>query len=101
MFLGMAGYCMKDIGEENFEFVHHNVFANNMNEGKLEYAKFIKVSLKNHASLSHSNILRACFCIEKTPSCYSPWQFILHVQEWSNLPKSHMGYSYEIYMYEC
>ena len=106
MCLGMAGYCVKYIGEENFEFVHHNVFANNMNEGKLEYAKLKNISLNNCVSLSHSNILqrahqRACFCIKKTHRCYSLWQCISHVREWSNLPKSHMGYSYEICMYEC
>ena len=26
IFKGMMGYCMGDNWEENFEFVHHNVF---------------------------------------------------------------------------
>lgn len=55
-FLDMARYCMKDNGEGHYEFVHHNVSANDMSEGKLEYAKFKKVGLNNRASLSHSNI---------------------------------------------
>ena len=31
--LPMNGYYMNDNGEECFEFVHHNVSSNNMNEG--------------------------------------------------------------------
>ena len=71
-FLGMVGYCMKDNMEEHFEFVHHNVSSYDMNEGKMEYAKFSKVSLKNHVNLFDSNILqwahqRARFHMEKHP----------------------------------
>jgi len=41
-----------------------------LNDKKLEYAKFGKVCLNNHTSLSHSNILQrpnqwACFCTKK------------------------------------
>ena len=36
---------MKDNGEEHIEFVHHNVYAYVMNEGKLECAKSGKVGL--------------------------------------------------------
>lgn len=57
-YLGMVGYCMKDNGEECLEFVHTTVTMEDMNEDKMEYAKFGKVGLKNHANLSHSNILR-------------------------------------------
>ena len=42
----------------DFEFVHHNVSVDDMNDKKLEYAKFGKVGLNNHTSLSHSNILQ-------------------------------------------
>ena len=42
-FLGMVGYCMKDNGVEHFEFVHCAVSMEDMNVGKLEYAKFRKV----------------------------------------------------------
>lgn len=45
IFLGMMGYCVKDNGEEHFEFVHHNVLADDMNGGKMEYAKFGKLGL--------------------------------------------------------
>lgn len=38
--------------------MHHNVLADGMNERKMEYAKFGKVGLNNHASLSHSNTLQ-------------------------------------------
>lgn len=70
----MVGYCMKDNEkpqcyfrfvlfmkdneEEHFEFVHHNVSAVDMNEGKMEHAKFRKVGFNNHASISNSNILQ-------------------------------------------
>ena len=37
-FKGMVGYCMKDNGEKHFEFVHHNLSLDDMNEDKLEYA---------------------------------------------------------------
>ena len=57
-FLDMVGYCMKDNGEDCFEFVHHNVLGDDMNEGNMEYAKIGKVGLKNHVSLSHSNVLQ-------------------------------------------
>ena len=33
IFGGMVGYCLRDKGEEHFEFVHRNVSANDMNEG--------------------------------------------------------------------
>jgi hypothetical protein len=75
-YLGMVGYCMKDNGEECLEFVHTNVSMEDTNEGKMEYAKFEKVGLNNHANLSHSNILRKAhqwdnFFYEKTLGCES------------------------------
>ena len=57
-FKGMIGYCMKDNGKEQFDFVHRNVSATDKNEGKLEYPKFAKVNLNNRVSLSHSDILQ-------------------------------------------
>lgn len=50
--------CTKDNMEEHFKFVHHNVSPYHMNEGKMEYTKFGKTSLKNRVSLSHSYILQ-------------------------------------------
>lgn len=32
----MIGCCVKDNGEENIEFMHHNVSADDMNRGKME-----------------------------------------------------------------
>ena len=32
IFLGMVEHCMKDKREEHFEFDHHNVFVEDMNE---------------------------------------------------------------------
>jgi hypothetical protein len=43
----MIGYCMKDSGEEHFEFVHHNVSVEDMNDGKMEYTKSGKLGLNN------------------------------------------------------
>lgn len=45
-FLGMVGYCMKKNGEEHLEFVHLHVLVEDMNDDKMEYAKFGKVDLK-------------------------------------------------------
>lgn len=44
--------------KEHVEFVHPNVSAEDMNEGKMEYAKFGKVGMNNHMSLSPSYILQ-------------------------------------------
>lgn len=56
--LGVVEYCMKDNGEEHFEFVHHNVLVSDMNHGIMEYKKFGKVGLNNRVSLLHSNFLQ-------------------------------------------
>ena len=52
---GVIGYYMKDNGEEHFEFVHHNVLLEDMNDNKMEYEKFGKMGLNNRVSLSQSN----------------------------------------------
>lgn len=57
-FGGMIGYCIKDNGEDHFEFLHYNMSEDDMNEENMKYAKFGKVKLKNHMRLSHSNILQ-------------------------------------------
>ena len=49
---------MKDNGEEHFEFVHHNVLAEDMNDSKMEHVKSVKVGLNDRVSLSHSNVLQ-------------------------------------------
>lgn len=51
MFLGMVGYCTKDCGADHFEFVHYDVFAKDMNERKMKYANFGKVSFNNRVNL--------------------------------------------------
>ena len=53
----MIEYYMKDNGEEHFEFVHHNVLVEDMNDGKMEYVKFGKMDLNNQLSVSHNNIM--------------------------------------------
>jgi hypothetical protein len=58
IFKGMMGYCTEDKWKEQFEFVHHNLFAQNMNDGKLESAKFSKIGFNNRVCLSHSNTLQ-------------------------------------------
>ena len=58
-FKDMVGCCVENNGEEHFEFECRNVYADDMNEGKMEYTKFGKVGLNNnHLSFSHSNILQ-------------------------------------------
>jgi hypothetical protein len=46
-FLRMIRYCWKDNGEEQFEFVHHNVLSDDMIDEKMEYVKFVNFSFKN------------------------------------------------------
>lgn len=55
---GMIGYCTKDNGEEYFEFVHHNVPIEDINDGEMEYVKSGKVGLNDRVSLSHIDILQ-------------------------------------------
>lgn len=74
-----------NISKEHFEFVHQNVYADDMNEGKLEYVKFGKVTPNNHVSLSHGSIFAkgssmGLFLNEEARACYSPWHFISHMQ---------------------
>lgn len=52
-FKDIVGYCMKDNGEDRFKFVHHNVSACDMNEGKLECANVGE----NWLEQSHVSIL--------------------------------------------
>lgn len=66
-----------NISKEHFEFVHHNVSADDMNEGKLEYAKVGKVDLNNCVGLSHGSIIAkgssmGLFLDEEARGCYSP-----------------------------
>ena len=49
--------------------MHQNASVDDMNEGKINYAKFGKVGLNNHVSFSHHNILHmvhqwANFCMK-------------------------------------
>lgn len=104
--LSKVRYCIKVNGEEHFKFLHHNVSAHDMNEGKMKYAKFVKVRLNNCMGLSHSNVLQrahqsACFCMKKTFRCNSSQHSISHVQEWAIQPESNMGYSIKIGRYGC
>lgn len=82
----MVGYCTKDNGEEHFEFVHHNVSADDVDEDKLHYAKFKNVGLDNHVNFSHSNISQrahqwACFRVKKHLGDTLPNTFISHGQD--------------------
>lgn len=45
-FLGMVGYCMKDNGEDHFEFVHHNVSFDAINEGQTWHMKSLTRKLQ-------------------------------------------------------
>jgi hypothetical protein len=86
---------MKVNGEEHFEFLHHNIWADDMNEDKLEYKKFGKIGLNNCVGLSHSNILQmahewAQFCMKKI-ECYTTRNVVSHMKNWSILSQSHLG----------
>lgn len=75
---------MKVIGEEHFEFVHHNVSANDMNEGKMEYAKFGKISFNNYIAKGSS---MGTFSYEEVFGCYSCQEALSHVQKCQFYPK--------------
>jgi hypothetical protein len=86
--------------------VHHNVSTNDVNQGTMEYANLGKVGLNNRVGLSHNNILQrahqlTCFCMKKIFGCYSCSDALSHVQEWTVLPQSNMGYSIEVGKYGC
>lgn len=49
---------MKGNEHGRFEFVHYNMYADDTNEWKMDYAKFGKVGLKNRVNLSNNNILQ-------------------------------------------
>ena len=103
-FLGMVGYCMKDKGEEHFEFVHRTISMEDMNEGKLEYAKFRKFGLNSCETPYHRNILKmahqwAQFPLKKPLGFESSGPIISHLQEWAILHESNLGHPIEIGMY--
>lgn len=81
---------MKDNDDEQFEFVHHNVSPEDM---EVEFAKFEKVNLKNHVSLSHKTMFAkgpsmGIFLCEEAFGCEPCWHIVPHVQEWPILPDS-------------
>lgn len=52
---------MKDDGKDHFEFVYHDLSANDMNEDKLEYTKCGRIGLNIWVSLFHINILQRAY----------------------------------------
>ena len=65
-------------GKEHFKFMHHNVLAKDINDGKMEFVKFRKVGLNDRVSPSHSNILQrahqwAHFHMKKNSSISLAW----------------------------
>lgn len=59
--LNMVGYCMRDNGENHFDFVHHNVLSNDVNEGlgkKLGYYRLIAGWAKNNSTKSSLTFLK-------------------------------------------
>ncbi len=40
VYIGMTGYCLKDQGEEHFQFCHMNVNAQEIQERVNEYVKY-------------------------------------------------------------
>lgn len=104
-FKGMLGYCTKGNMEEHFEFVHHNVYVDDINEGKMEYVKFMKVGLNNCVSLSHSNIFAkgssmGMFSYEEVFGCI-PTSKPFTCARVDNSTQSDMGCSIEVWQYGC
>ncbi len=60
----MIGYCLKDQGEEHFQFCHRNVSLEQMQEGVDEYVKYGACFCKNKIYLTQNNIMErvATFC---------------------------------------
>jgi hypothetical protein len=48
---------MKNIDENHFQIVHHNVIGEMMEVGMLEFVKYKATTLKNRACLTHQNVL--------------------------------------------
>jgi hypothetical protein len=48
---------MKDIDENHFQFVHHNVSGEMMEVSMLEFVKYRIVMLKNQVYFTHQNVL--------------------------------------------
>ncbi len=46
-YVGMIGYCLKDQGEEHFQFYHKNVNSKHMQEIVDEYVKYGSCFCKN------------------------------------------------------
>ena len=81
-----AWCCVKDSGEEHSKFVHHNVSAHDMNEGKMEYAKFNKVGIELSCEFFSFQCVpkgspTCTFLDEETSGCYSSRRTLSHVQE--------------------
>jgi hypothetical protein len=86
-FLAMVGHCMKDSGEDCFEFPS----IDDMVEGKLAYVKFGKACFMNHVNLTHSHIQRA---YQWTRLCMKKYYFIcVKVDKFIQI----MGDSFEVH----
>jgi hypothetical protein len=48
---------MKDIDEDHFQFVHHNVTWRMMKVGMSEFIKYRATTVKNRVCLTHQNVL--------------------------------------------
>ncbi len=46
-FVSMVGYWMKDVDEDHFQFVHHNVSGKMMEVGMLEFVNYETTTMKN------------------------------------------------------
>ncbi len=46
-FNGMVGYCMKNIDENHFQIVHHNVNGEMIKVGMLEFVNYKATTMKN------------------------------------------------------
>jgi len=56
---------MKDIHEDHFQFVHHNVNGGMMEVGMLEFVKYGATIVKNQVCLTHQNVLQRIAMLHK------------------------------------
>lgn len=56
--IGMIGYCLKDIGLPHFRIVEHNISDQEKEQGKEEYAKHGSGLLKKKTAITGNNIIQ-------------------------------------------
>jgi hypothetical protein len=53
----MVGYFMKNIDDDHFLFMHHNVNGEMMEVDMFEFVKYGTIVVKNHVCFTHHYVL--------------------------------------------